>query len=62
LRRLYPKAIRHRGWNAGFWLVTAREHCIGICDTPYVTVPRLVARVNGGRVKAFVFPVHAQGE
>ena len=62
LRRLYPRAVRHRGWNAGFWLVTARRRCLGECDTEFVTVPRLVARVQSGRVGALVFPVYAQGE
>lgn len=62
LLRMYPKARRHRGWQAGYWLVAAREHCIGICETEFVSVPRLVARINGGRVRAFVIPVHAQGE
>jgi hypothetical protein len=63
LRRLYPKAERRQGWYGGYWLVTSRERCvIGICETQYATVPHLVAKIRGGWVSAFVFPVGAQGE
>lgn len=62
VRRLYPRAIFRRREQA-WWLVHVRERCvIGICDTEFVTVPRLKAKMRRGRVAAFVFPVGAQGD
>jgi len=68
LKSLYPNARFQRqprgSWPApAYWIVQVRERCvIGICPTPYVTVPRLSARVAAGRVVEFFFPVGAQGE
>ena len=68
LRRLYPTARYQRaphGSSPGrsYWLVHVRERCyIGICPTPFVSVPRLTAQINRGRVGSFFFPVGAQGE
>ncbi len=67
LRQLYPD-VKYRPLSEPFFpnayfLVAVRERCvIGICDAPYVTAPRLVAKMRDGRVVAFVFPVGAQGE
>jgi hypothetical protein len=63
LRRRYPGARFHRGWYEGYWLVTKTARCaIGVCTSKYVVVPKLVARVRGGRVTALVLPVGSQGE
>jgi hypothetical protein len=62
LHRLYPKARRHQGWRAGYWLVAARDFCIGDCPTRFVSVPRLIAKIKNNRVSAFVFHVGAQGD
>ena len=67
LRRLYPKAIANkgvRGWyGRGYWLVTARRPCLGICGgVRWETAPVLVAETRAGRVSSIVFVVGAQGE
>jgi hypothetical protein len=68
LKALYPNAIYQRrkfGRMAApaYWIVHVRERCvIGICPTRYVTVARLTAQVQAGKVVAFFFPVGAQGE
>ena len=66
LRRLYPNAARHAGlsewYGRGYWLVTRRSTCLGLCSQPKVTIPRLVAEVAAGRVTGFVFVVGAEGE
>lgn len=66
LKRLYTRAIPHRavsGWyGAGYWLVTERRVCFGVCTTRSVTAPRLVAEVKNSRVSSFVLVVAAQGE
>jgi hypothetical protein len=67
LKRLYRHAIPHRavrGWyGSGYWLVTRREGCIGVCGSATtVTAPVLVAETRGGRVTAFVMVVGAQGD
>ena len=66
LKRLYPRATATRPvgrwYGRGYWLVTHRTVCLGVCDTRYVTAPRLVAEVRNGRVSAFVLVVGAQGE
>jgi hypothetical protein len=60
--RLYPRALfirRQRAW----WLVPVRERCI-VCasNQKFHTVTRLKAKMQKGRVAAFIFPVGAQGE
>lgn len=46
-----------------YWaLVRTTEGCLGKCDSPFVEVPRLIARMKSGRVAEFVVPVGAQGE
>jgi hypothetical protein len=69
VRSLYPRAIfkgrqRRYGFPApAYWIVHVRQRCvIGICRSPYETVPRLIARIRNDRVSAFYFPVGAQGE
>jgi hypothetical protein len=66
LRQRYPKARKTRGvrgwYGSGYWLVTRRQACIGICDTQFVTAPVLVAETQAGRVRALVLVVGAQGE
>ncbi len=69
LHQLYPAATFHptsRGDSSpkdSYWLVTRRAACLGQCGgARYITAPQLVAQIHAGRVKAFVFPVGAQGE
>ena len=68
LRQLYRLArYRHLGasyFPNSYFLVQVRQRCrIGDCTgTPFLDVPRLVARMRDGRVSAIVVPVGAQGE
>jgi hypothetical protein len=66
LTQLYPRAIATKGvpgwYRAGYWLVTRRGVCLGVCGERFVTAPVLVAETAGGRVSAIVFVVGAQGE
>lgn len=64
LHSLYPKAVWHSGWNEGVWVIATTSRCvIGDCaGTPYVTRPRLVARIANRRVTSFLLPVGSQGE
>jgi hypothetical protein len=68
LRRLYPRARFQRrpigSWPApSYWLVHYRERCvIGDCPTRFHRVPKLIASIGGGRVRALFLPVGAQGE
>lgn len=61
LKRLYPAARVHSPRSR--WIVTTVSRCaIGVCPRKYVVVPRLIGRLTGGRVSAFVLPVGAQGD
>jgi hypothetical protein len=66
LKRLYRRATATNGlhdwYGAGYWLVTRRGTCLGVCNQRTVTAPVLVAEASGGRVRALVFVVGAQGE
>jgi hypothetical protein len=68
VKSTYPRAILQRrpvgNWPApAYWIVHVRQRCvIGICRSPYETVPRLTAHIKGGHVAEFFFPVGAQGE
>lgn len=66
VRRLYPRATFEpgtRGRAGEYWLVTRRSVCMGDCGKArFVTEPRLVAAVKGGRVTSINFVVRAQGE
>jgi hypothetical protein len=66
LRERYPKASKTRGvrgwYSSGYWLVTKRQACIGVCDTDFETVPVLVAETGAGRVRTLVLVVGAQGD
>lgn len=66
VRQRYPGARRTRGvrgwYSSGYWLVTRRQACIGVCEREFVTVPVLVAETGEGRVRALVLVVGAQGD
>lgn len=71
LRALYPRAKYFKEYRrpefaragGSYWaLLRTTEACLGICETPFVQVTRLVAEMEGGRVAAFIVPVGAQGE
>jgi hypothetical protein len=64
LRRLYPhaRANLRENWPRGYWLVSRRTACIGICSTPFVCVPQLLAETRDGRTIAFFLHVGAQGD
>ena len=70
LHSLYPHATHTTDYHRAFWdlpgdywtLVATTEGCLGACRSPTTKVSRLMARMGGGRVVAFLVPVGAQGE